>query len=374
MIALEKLAATSAELFNPYLKDWKEKGKKVIGYTGTYIPEEIIYAAGMLPYRIRGIGCVKTVDADAFYGPVNCSYARCCLQLAIDGSYDFLDGAIFFYECDHMRRLYDNWRGQKKMPSFLHYLGLVHSITEHGLELFMKETLELKEHLEKHFGVKITEEKLRNAIKIYNETRNLLKELYKLRKKDEPLITGAETLAVVVAGTAMPKDEYNRLLKELLNEIGGRGGILGKPRLMVGGSVNDDPGLIKLIEDLGAIVVADSLCFGAKYFWDIVEEDGDSLRSIVTRYLYHIPCPRMFGEYPKRLNFIKDMARDAKIDGVILQNIRFCDMHGADNTLLQRDLEKEGIPVLRLERQYGPLADVGRIKTRVQAFLERIRK
>ena len=258
------------------------------------------------------------------------------------------------------------------MPSFMHYFGMGHVITEQGLELFKEETIKFIRHLEEHFGVKITDEGLRNAIKIYNETRNLLKKLYELRKKDEPPITGAETLAVVVAGTAMPKDEYNRLLKELLNEIGGSG-ISSKPRLMIAGSVNDDPGLIKLIEDLGAVVVADSLCFGARYFWDLVPEDGDPLHSIITRYFYHVPCPRMFGEYPKRLKFIKDIARGAKINGVILQNIRFCDMHGADNTLLQRDLEKEGIPVLRLERQYGPLADVGRIKTRVQAFLERIR-
>ena len=80
----------------------------------------------------------------------------------------------------------------------------------------------------------------------------------------------------------------------------------------------------------------------------------------------------MAGEYSTRLAFVKDQIERAGVKGVILEHIKFCDLHGTDNALLKRDLEKEGIAVLELERQYGPLADAGRIRTRVQAFLERI--
>jgi benzoyl-CoA reductase/2-hydroxyglutaryl-CoA dehydratase subunit BcrC/BadD/HgdB len=80
----------------------------------------------------------------------------------------------------------------------------------------------------------------------------------------------------------------------------------------------------------------------------------------------------MYGEYPTRLDFVKDAAKKASVDGVVLQTIKYCDLHGVDNAMLEKDLEEEGIFALRLEREYGPLADMGRIRTRVQAFIERM--
>lgn len=378
MEAIERLTETAKTLFNPYIEGWKDKGGKVIGYTGTYIPEEIIYAAGILPYRIGGREATKVTTADIYYGPVNCSYTKCLLENAADGRLDFLDGAIIANECDHMRRLFDTWRraakdGNAYIPSFFEYYGVPHSRGEHALKILMDETQRIIKNLEGHFGVKITEDGLGNVVKVYNKTRMLLKELYKLRTKDEVPITGTETLGIVVASTVMPKNEFNKLLKDLLGELGKKKGVSGRPRLMIVGSVNDDVELVRLIEDLGAVVVADSLCFGARCFWDLVEEDEDPLRAIVNRYFGHSPCPRMYGEYSTRYGFLRDIAKGARVDGVIAENIRFCDLHGAENTLYRRDLEAEGIPILGIERQYGPLADAGRIRTRVQAFLERIR-
>jgi len=377
--AMEKLSEPAEVLFNSYVKSWKDQGKKVMGYTGLYIPEEIIYAAGILPFRLRGTGATKTTGADSWYGPVNCSFAKCCLELVIDGDYDFLDGGVISYECDHMHRLYDTWRvgAPDKVPPFFHYYPLGHTMhTENGLKLFTVETLKFIKHLEEQFGAKITEEGLKDAIAVYNETRNLLHKLYDLRIKDEVPITGTETLGVIVAAVSMWRGEYNRLLRELIDDLGETEGIScsDKPRLMIVGSVNDDPALVKLIEDAGSVVVADSLCLGARYFWDLVEEEGDPLHDILTRYLNNIPCPRMFGHYSERWQFLIDTAKRANVDGVILENIRFCDMHGADNTLFENDLKKEGIPSVNIEREYGPLSDAGRIRTRVQAFLEAIKR
>jgi benzoyl-CoA reductase subunit C len=93
---------------------------------------------------------------------------------------------------------------------------------------------------------------------------------------------------------------------------------------------------------------------------------------IADRYYRQILCPRMFDSYPERFAFALNVAKQASVDGVVLQSIMNCDIHGIDNVMLQRDFEERGIPVLVLEREYDLLADAGRIKTRVQAFLERI--
>jgi benzoyl-CoA reductase/2-hydroxyglutaryl-CoA dehydratase subunit BcrC/BadD/HgdB len=215
---------------------------------------------------------------------------------------------------------------------------------------------------------------LKESIIIFNETQRLQKRLYELRKKNTPQITGSQSLAVMVADGAMPKDEYNRLLKTLIEELENNDGVSGYDhRLMVSGSVIDDPAMLKIIEDTGGLVVSDTLCFGtSKSFRDPIKEDGDPINAIADRYYNQVLCPRMFDSYPKRFDFALNTAKQANVEGVILQSINNCDLHGIDNVMLGRDFEKNGIPVLILEREYDALADAGRIRTRVQAFLERI--
>jgi benzoyl-CoA reductase/2-hydroxyglutaryl-CoA dehydratase subunit BcrC/BadD/HgdB len=174
----------------------------------------------------------------------------------------------------------------------------------------------------------------------------------------------------------MPRNEYNRLLTSLLEELEAADGVSEhEHRLMVSGSVIDNPALLKIIEDTGGLIVSDNLCFGArKVFSEPIREDGDPMDALADWYYSQILCPRMFDAYPERLDSALDLARRADVGGVVLQSIRNCDLHGIDNAMLERDFEKEGIPVLVLEREYDALADAGRIKTRVQAFLERIGK
>ena len=372
----DELTKISKTLTNPFVEDWKKEGNKVIGYACSYVPEEIIHAAGMLPFRIRGTGCVGTSQADAWLTRVaNCSFARSFLELALTGDYDFLDGVVFNNGCDHTRRGFENWKAQEKTPSFMYMLPVPHVITDDGLQWYREEVASFKDAFEKSFGIQIKDEKLKEATKLYNETRKLLRQLYELRTQKNPPISGAETLRILIASSSMPRDKYNQMLKELLDDIKNREGLSDyRARLMIVGSMNDDPALIELIEDIGGLVVADSMCFGARLFWDLDEETGDPTDSMTARYYYHISCPRMYGSLSQRLDFVKKSIKDAAVDGVILQSIKFCDLHGVENVLEQNALEKEGIPTLKIEREYGPLADTGRFRTRVQAFLEQLGK
>ncbi len=372
MKAFEELAEVSNTRQNSYVKAWKERGGKVVGYVCSYLPEEILYAANILPYRISGKGVSDMSQADAYLSRVNCSFARCCLELGFRGEYDFLDGAVWVNGCDHIRRCYDNWKAKIPLP-FMHLLPVPHKIFPLGRQWYKEEVLSFKAKVEKVFEVKITDEKLTEACTTYNETRKLLRKLYDLRTAPEPAFTGKEVNTILSAGISMPKKDFNGLLNELLQEGGTKSGDKnGKVRLMVVGSMMDDLEFIGTIEEMAAVVVTDALCVGTKSFWNLVDENGDVFENLVDRYYTHSPCPRMAGEYPTRLKFIKEQVERARVKGVVLQHIKFCDLHGTDNALLKKDLEKEGIAAIELERQYGPLADAGRIRTRVQAFLERI--
>ena len=141
---------------------------------------------------------------------------------------------------------------------------------------------------------------------------------------------------------------------------------------MLIGSANDDVDFIKIVEGDYAVVVADTLCYGPRLEVDYANEQDEPLRALAVRYLNHSHCPRMYGGYRQRLAKVVDAIQKANVEGVVLQNIRFCDLHGAENGLLERDLEKMGIPCLRLEREYGPLADYERLRMRIDAFIERL--
>jgi len=365
---------------NPWMTEWKDQGRPIVGHTCSYVPGEIFHAAGILPVRLRGIGTDRLQIGDAYFGPYICSFPKCLLQLAGEGRYAFLDGVVITPGCDSMRRLDECWRkagGDHPgiVPDFFHYFDVPHKTEPHGIRWFEEEIANLIAALEAHFQVRITRDKLRAAIDLFNEGRRLQSRLETLRRTAGVHLTGSEAFAAAVAGTVMPREVYTAELARWLKEIQARQAVAPPPqkRLMVLGSINDDLDLIRLIEADGRVVVAtENLCFGVRQTGPAIDPGRDPVRALARGYLEGSLCPRMFGKYKERLASVLEAAQEARIDGVVLQNIRFCDLHGSENSLFERDLEARGIPCLKIEREYGPLVETGRIRMRLDAFLERI--
>ena len=163
-------------------------------------------------------------------------------------------------------------------------------------------------------------------------------------------------------------------LEEAIREIRRRPGIKDcRARIMLAGSYMDDTFLIDIIESTGAVVVADNLCTGRRYVEGMVDEDAEPVAAIAERYHQKMSCPRMVGSFPKRVEYTRKLAEDAKVDGVIFQRLPFCDNHSVENLMESPALQQAGFPTIDLEREYLA-ADEGRLKTRVQAFLEKIGK
>lgn len=364
---------------NKPILEWKKSGKKVVGYTCSYVPAEIFDAVDILPVRLRGIETEGMEIGDSYYGPFICSFPKCILQLAGKGMFDFLDGAVITPGCDAMRRLDECWRKAGEdykgiVPSYFYYFDVPHKTEFHGMKWFETEIRNLIKSVEQHFEIQITDEKLRAAIRKYNKGRRLLKEIEDLRAEAKLKITGTDVFAATVAGTVMPRDEFTAALEKWLKSLKKTRAVNnGQKRLMLVGSISDEIDLVELIEKQSdALVVAENLCFGVRYEGNEIPETGDPVEALARHYLGKSVCPRMYGKYKERLGFLKEKIRRAKVDGVVMQNIRFCDLHGAENALFERELESEGIPCIRIEREYGPLTETGRIKMRINAFLERI--
>jgi bzd-type benzoyl-CoA reductase N subunit len=348
----------------------KSQGKKVFGWLCTYVPEEIIHAAGILPVRITGYAQETELDdGNAYLYINNCSFSRSCLQMGLRGDYNYLDGIVAGSTCDGARRLFDLWQYYIGVP-FHHILTVPRKYTERAHGLYYEQVTEFKEHLEQYLNISITDEALLESISTYNDSRELLKRLYQLRKLDKPPITGAETMEVLNASQRMSKERFNEYLRELLNELAASGiKHESRARLMVTGSVMNNAEFIRSIEDLGGLVVTDELCTSTRYWSDPVILDGrPPLEAISRRYLNNFPCARMVPS-DERFDRILQLANEYKVDGVISQIIRYCVPYAHDLPLLTERLKQVGIPTLALDVEYGTSGS-GQISTRVQAFLE----
>ncbi len=352
------------------ISEIKQRGEKVFGWLCTYVPEEIIHAAGMLPVRITGYPReMELEDANAYLYINNCSFSRSCFQMGISGEYDYLDGVVAGSTCDGARRLFDLWRHYIDIP-YSHILTVPRKFTSRAHSLYYDQVKLFKSSLEQYLETHIDDAKLLNSIQVYNEARGKLKKLYELRKADKTPISGSETMEVLNASFRMTKESFNKHLDILLDELSrSREKHHGEARLMVMGSVMNNPEFIKSIEDLGGLVVTDELCTSTRYWSDPVVVDGvEPLEAISKRYLNNYPCARMVPS-EERFDRIKKMIKEYRVDGVISQIIRYCVPYAHDLPLITQRLQEIGIPILSLDVEYGTSGS-GQVRTRVQAFLE----
>ncbi len=371
----------SDSITNPYITEWLADGKKVLGYYCTYIPDELLYAANLLPYRIRATGNTETNLADVYMVRFTCSFVRATFDMALRGIYDFLDGILICNSCDHSRRMFELFDlkifGRKDFPkpASKFYYSIPHVITDEGFEWYYTEIQELKTELEEKYNLEtITNQDLLETIDIYNKNRGLLREIHEMRVIDAPKITGSEALQISMSNNSIPKEPANRELERIINSLKENEGIKSNAkRIMLVGSEVDSTDFTGLIEDSGALIVSDFLCFGTRNFLDDVHLgfNRDPLKSIVERVYYRMSCPRMMDDHERRLEFVKSEIKRAKVDGVILQRINNCDLHGCDNMLYVHELKDLEIPVLNLDREFYQ-ADTTRLQTRIEAFLEMI--
>jgi bcr-type benzoyl-CoA reductase subunit C len=355
---------------NKEIEEARKQGRKIFGWLCTYVPEEVIHAAGALPLRITGYNQEQELDDGTAYMYINnCSFSRSCFQMGFRQEYDYLDGIVAGSTCDGARRLFDLWVHYIETP-FHHIMTVPRKYTERAHNLYFQQVSQFKDKLEEFMGVKISDEALLKSANLYNESRALLKELYELRKMDNPPITGAETMEVLNASIHMPKEMFNVYLRKLIDELKASGiSHKGRARLMVTGSVMNNPEFIKSMEEIGGLVVTDELCTSTRYWSDPVVFDGRPvLESISRRYLNNFPCARMVPS-DGRFDRILALAKDYRVDGVVSQIIRYCVPYAHDLPLITAKLKKINIPTLSLDVEYGTSGS-GQIRTRVQAFLE----
>ena len=369
------------KLFDPAVsasaaKAWRAGGKKALGYVCCHVPEELFYAADILPVRLRATGCVDSNEAEAWMSSFSCSYARGILEYLMDGTYE-LDGIIQSDGCMMASRIIDNWEhvaGKNGKAQLCYQIGAPRITNPQTIGYYKEELKILADKLGEFSGKKVTDEALKAAVLKTNEMRALIAQIGELRKAAEPVITGAEYLSICLAQCDLPLDEYIAALKEFLADVKKLSPLKSRARVMVIGSALDNPEYLKVIEDKGGLVVADALCFGTRAFGgEIVLDESDVLGSLAKYYLTRNTCPRALDNRPAMHREIADACREFNIQGVIYEKMQNCECWGGEAYYLEPELKDMGIPMLQLEREEH-MANAGQLGIRAEAFIEMLEK
>lgn len=366
------------------VKELKAEGKKIIGYLDIYPVLEMLTALDLVPYRLLGDMSETVTKADTCLPTVVCPFLRSVIDLGLKGKYDFLDGVVMAHGCEVGEKTAHIWRIYLD-PSYAHFIDTPHTTHAAARKQHQELLQDFKKTLESFTGRELSAESLREAVKVHNQQRALVRELYELRKPDPPLISGVEALQVMVALASLPVAEGNELSRQIIREVKQRrDSPLKKPaRLLVWGSIIDNTALIDLIESLGANVVMDDTSLGSRAYFPPVELTDDPLEGLAYHYLVALNSPRTFREtvlsptnrkdymtdLENRFGYLKDYAQEWKVNGVVLQALRYCDIHGYEVPGLKDYLDSVGLPNIYLEHNYSEAA-LAPLRTRVQAFLE----
>ena len=362
---------------DPYnrAREWQVTHQgRVIAHLLPDVPEEIIHAAGALPLAVLGLDRNVSL-ADSHIPSFICPFIRNSFEIALQGELDFIDGMVIPYVCDSTRAFSHVW--EAKFPDlFNHVLWLPKKCDGDSAKRFLlSEFLRLKEKMEVFSGRKITDSDLYQSIRLFNENRRLLRQLFALRKKGRVPISYADHLTVVKASMMMAKEHHNTLLSRLLKCLKGGGQPDGNEepvRVFLFGILGEPHAVVSLFDELGMNVADDHLYDGTRYFLQDVDEAIDPIEGLVNRHLSKDPLSGF--HYPRDTwtEYLQKRIKENQIEGLVYFPPKYCEPLEFDYPLITELLLEMDVPILFLETdlQSGSL---GQVKTRLEAFAEILR-
>lgn len=366
---------------NELVEKAKEEGQLAIGYTCFHIPEVILNVDKCFSVRLRAPR-TGSIDIATFYmSNYTCEFARALVERGIEGGFNFLDGLAGVDACSMMNRFYEHFellKMNEKPNFFVTHCDMPYKVEDYSVRHYVKQMrVRLLDVMEKSYGIDTSDEALRRAVEEHNEVCRILTEIGQMRKADNPVITGYEYHVLNLVSYTCPKALILPYLRETLEELETREPD-PKPwyraRVAIVGSEIDDPSLTKMIEEAGAMVVSDRYCYGSTPGREVIElnDDEPALDQICRHYMEVSECARYISDEKvrQRRDTAERLAREFKADGIIYEQMKFCDFWGFERALVSHIMSTErGWPVLSIDRPYNARTS-GQLRTRFQAFVE----
>lgn len=373
------------EANNDLVRQAQTDGLKCIATVCENIPEPLLNLPGLFSVKLRAPRTGSMEMATYYMTSFLCEYTRALLERAIEGGYNFVDAIIAPDGCSMLNRCVENMEllktmGQGKDDFFFQYMEIPMKCDGNGLNLYV---LQCKNHILKPLAEKMkidtSDAAIRKAVSEHNEVCRLIRDIGEFRKGDEPRITGYEYHILTMATYCVPKHLIIDKLRETLEELKDR-----KPdpvgtyraRVAFVGSEVDDVDVIKLVEECGAYVCVDRFCYGSFPGRNeiVLNDSEDALTQLCRQYMMRGQCPRYMDQnkIQARRKYVADLAKEYSADGIIYEQIKFCDPWAYERMVGSSVLREDyGYPVLSVDRPYA-IGNSGQMRTRVQAFVESI--
>ena len=366
---------------NDLVKQAKADGRLAIGYTCYHIPEPILNVGNCFSVRLRAPRTGSLDIATYYMSNYTCEFARALLERAIEGGFEFLDALAGVDACSMMNRAMEHFEILKVNSNpnfFVTHCDIPYKIESYTLESYVKQMrLRVLDRLTANYGVDTSDAAIRKAVAEHNEVCSIISEIGQMRKADNPVITGYEFHILNLVSYTCPKALILPYLRETLEELKSREPDPApsfRARVAVIGSEIDDPGFTRLVESCGALVVSDRYCFGSTPGREIIElnDEEDALTQVCLHVMKHSECARYIADekVQQRRDTADRLAREYKADGIIYEQMKYCDYWGFERALVSHIMKEEyNWPVLSVDRLYN-IGVSGQLRTRVQAFVE----
>jgi benzoyl-CoA reductase/2-hydroxyglutaryl-CoA dehydratase subunit BcrC/BadD/HgdB len=349
-------------------RQWSREGHKVIGCLDSYVPEEFIHAAGMIPVRLLG-STNNIVQADSYLPVFAGKLARSILEQGLNGEVAHLAGIAVSNSSDAVRMLYDLWgRHISQQPAFLIDVPAILE-GETNRRVFSQAMLGFKEGLEKFTGKPLDPVGLRHSVAVFNENRRLLKDIASLLGASPPRLSAETYLDALLSGFVLTKEKHNQILRQLI-ESSSRSTSEHTEELVplhVSGPILVDRSFLPLLRKCGATMASEDLGTGSRYFWDEVDEAVDPLEAVIERYWSKIPESYKTPMEPRWIHLLNQIER-SKARGVIFVIEKYSDEDQYDYPVWRNRLSSRGIPSLLLDSEL--VLESEQVRTRVQTFVE----
>ena len=369
------------EANNELVQQAKKDGKLCLGYTCYHVPEVLLNLPGCFSTRLRAPR-TGSLDISTYYmSSFLCGFSKALVERGIEGGYHHLDALFGTETCSQMNRAYEHFELLNLVDNekfFVTISDVPFKIMPHTIKHYKRQMQEkVLDKLHEVYGVDISDDALRKAVEEHNEVCRLITEIGEYRKEENPRITGYEFHVLSLISYCCPKYLIIDKLRETAQELKTRVPDEKKnyrAKIVVVGSEMDDPDFTKLIEDSGALVVADRFCFGSLPGREEIHltDDGDVLEQIIVHYMKTCQCPRYMSQdkVQGRRDYVKKLVEDYHADGVLYEQLKFCEYWGYERALASHIVTNDfGFPSVCVDRQYTANAS-GQLRTRVQAFVE----
>lgn len=371
------------DLNNELVRKGKHKGQIAIGSVCFMIPEPLLNLPGCFSVRLRAPRTGSIEMGTYYMTSIMCEGCRAILERAIEGGCEFLDCIIAPDACAQMNRCVENIEKLHLCNNekfFVTYSDVPMKSDEIALRHYVRQMKQyVLQPLNEVYGIDISDDAMVKAVENQNVISRLITAIGEYRKENNPKITGYEFAVLCLATYCCPKEELIGILEETLDELKTRERdkkSLYRARVVMVGSEIDNPDLIKLTEEAGALVVADRFCFGSfPGRQEILLNDKEDILTQICRYYMEAgQCPRFMNtdKIKERHIYVDKLARDFNADGIIYEQMKFCDYWGYERAYAGKVMrENYEYPVLSVDRPYVA-GNSGQLRTRVQAFVESI--